>query len=301
MDAELDGPLPSVSVGGSEIHLEQDGRRVVLPLIPLPTVFAEWMDRGRRAMYEQIRGGSDPVRFFPQHLPVVVTSRGRGVFPFNCGNKGVGYLPRPEHLGRFVDLYRETMRSSRGTAWAETLESRVAAVSQLLREPESIDRRCLVTLEIFERRTFENLRRNPLASLLFTGYSPSYTSFQLDCAVEIIGPADPRYAFVRLSRTMFEYDEFHITQKNFPYAYVFWISECTSKTPFRVKRTEEEKEALREKLPWTPEAREAIQRAPSMIRTHIREVVERYANDRGFVEITPEVLREARANLLDGR
>ena len=296
---------------GSRVRIEEDAvvarlpdGPIRLPITTAPEELTSWLDEGRRAMYEQLLDGSAPVRFFAQHLPMVVSYNTGAVFPFTCGNKGVGYLPRAEHLDRFIARYRDTIEASKGKPWQESLRRRIEAAAEFNLNPDTIDRRCLVTLEIFERQTFRNLQRMPLASLLFTGHSPSFTSFQVNCAVEIIGPGDPRYTFITLGRTMFEYDEFHITQHNFPYAYVFWITECISKTPFRVQRGERSDSASDDAaltMPWAAEALEAVSRAPRMVQTHIRMTIERYARDRGFDEITALVVQEARENLMDGR
>ena len=143
-------------------------------------------------MYEQLTDGSGPVRFFAQHLPMVVSYNAESVFPFTCGNKGVGYLPRTEHLDGLIARYRDTIEECKGKLWQDSLRRRVQAAADFSLDPERIDRRCLVTLEIFERQTIRNLQRMPLASLLFTGQSPNFMSFQVNCAVEIIGPGDPR-------------------------------------------------------------------------------------------------------------
>ena len=296
---------------GAALRIEEDAIVVSLPdgpmrlpLVAAPEALASWLDQGRRAMYQQLVDGAAPVSFFSQHLPMVVSYNAGSIFPFTCGNKGVGYLPREDQLERWIARYRETIEASKGKPWRDTLRLRVQTAAEFNLDPSCIDRRCLVTLEIFERQTFRNLQETPLASLLFTGHSPSFTSFQVNCAVEIVGPGDPRYTFITLGRTMFEYDEFHITQHNFPYAYVFWITECISKTPFRVQREERADSAPDDSaltMPWAAEALEAVSRAPRMIQTHIQMMVERYARERGFDEITALVVQEARENLMDGR
>jgi hypothetical protein len=275
-----------------------------LPLISAPEELTTWLDEGRRAMYEQILDDSTPVRFFAQHLPMVVTYNSGSVFPFTCGNKGVGYVPRAEHVEGLTARYREVLEASKGKPWRESLALRVQTAADFNLKPALIDRRCLVTLEIFERQTFQNLQETPLASLLFTGHSPRFISFQVNCAVELIGPGDPRYTFITLARTMFEYDEFHITQHNFPYAYVFWISESISKTPFRVSRGDAASaqfDRAELTMPWDDEALEAVARAPGMIQAHVRTLVEGYARDRGFTRVTATIVQEARENLMDGR
>lgn len=275
-----------------------------MPSVEAPEAFSKWIDEGRSAMYEQLLDGSMPARFFSQHLPMVVTYNAESVFPFTCGNKGVGYLPRPEYLERFTASYRDALEASKGRPWRESLRLRIQTAAEFNLGHEYIDRRCLATLEIFERQTYKNLSSTPLASLLYTGHSPSFTSFQVNCAVEIIRQGDPRYTFITLARTLFEYDDFHITQHNFPYAYVFWISECISKTPFRVPTeatAPPSEQELELGMPWDEDALEAVSRAPKMIQAHIRTLIERYARERGFERISPEVVSEARENLMDGR
>ncbi|MDP6980714.1 MAG: PCP reductase family protein [Myxococcota bacterium] len=297
----------------SQIQVEKESIVVPLPDGPIrmPSVEAteelsDWLDEGRRSMYETLlEPGAAPVRFFAQHLPMVVSYNQTNVFPFTCGNKGVGYLPHAQYVDHFIERYRDTIEECKGKPWQESLKKRVGVASEFNLNPEFIDRRCLVTLEIFERQTFKNLSKMPLASLLFTGHSPAFTSFQVNCAVEIIGPGDPRYTFITLARTMFEYDDFHITQQNFPYAYVFWISECVSKTPFRRIGEMDDRAANRDdlelELPWDDDALAAVARAPAMIQNHIRRLVESYATERGFGTVSLGVVQEARRNLMDGR
>jgi len=227
-----------------------------------------------------------------------ITSRAATATPSRTARESPGE-------SHFTRRYRDTIEDCKGKPWRESLRQRVEVASEFNLDPKLIDRRCLVSLEIFERQTFKNLSRMPLASLLFTGHSPSFTSYQVNCAVEVIRPGDPRYTFITLARTMFEYDDFHITQQNFPYAYVFWISECVSKTPFRRTGELDERAADRAELElgmaWDDDALASVSRAPAMIQGHIRSLVEAYATERGFDRITLAVAQEARENLMDGR
>jgi light-independent protochlorophyllide reductase subunit B len=50
-------------------------------------------------------------------------------------------------------------------------------------------------------------------------------------------------------------------------------------------------------MQWDSEAIESINRAPGMIRQYIREQVEKYARERGFQNISLDVLQEAKSNL----
>ena len=270
-----------------------------LPVISLATKYIDWIEEGRRRMYSIITGeNTAAIDFFPQHLPMVVTYSGEKVFPFNCGNKGVGFIPKAEYLEEFVDLFKDVHERSRHKPWRESLRDRIETVSSFYFARDKIDFRALSTLEIFERTTFDNLKKNPIASLLFTGHSPEYISFQLNCAAEIIEPDDPRYEFIELSRTMFEYDRFHITQPQFRYAYIFWISELIDKTPFRVVDRKSAVAKVETAMPWNEAALAAVSRAPGMIQEYIRASVEQYARSRGYDEVTLEIVREARESLM---
>jgi hypothetical protein len=54
-------------------------------------------------------------------------------------------------------------------------------------------------------------------------------------------------------------------------------------------------EAADEALRWTPEAEQRVeQRIPSFVRAMARMGIEKYARERGYREITPQVLDEAK-------
>ena len=77
----------------------------------------------------------------------------------------------------------------------DTRTLRLAPAREFYAHPEHIDCRRLGLLEIFEGSSYRNLTENPLASVLRTGTSPVFVSFQADFVVEIITPEEPRYRF----------------------------------------------------------------------------------------------------------
>jgi hypothetical protein len=279
---------------GDEVRVELAAETLRLPGAELPGPLLDWIDAGRRETYRALAagathgGGAD---FFAQHLPVLVTLRQGSAFPFGCANKGVGYLPRPERLEEFSALYRRAAEAARGRPARETLEDRLAAASRFGFDRSAVDRRCLGTLEIFEGETLENLRRHPLAALLFTGHRPTYLSYQLDCAVEILEAGDPRFEFLRLARVLFEYDGFHVAQPRFRFAYVFWVCEARDKTPRRVRLGRGAVPAV----PWESGADRALDGVAAARRDDVRREVERYALERGYASVSRELAEEALA------
>ncbi len=285
-----------IEVTGDTVSLHLPSGPETLPKVKLPDHLVQWIKMGRQSVYDQILENSDKIRFFSQHLPVLVTYSANSLFPFNCGNKGVGFLPTSKALESYNDLYERTIEASRGIPWQDSLPARIQTASKFNEDHGGIDYRCLASLEIFQKTTFKNLLRFPLASLLYTGTSPTYTSFQLNCAVEIIDENDPRFTFIKLSRTLFEFDGFHIAQPQFQYGYIFWITEVIDKTPHRVPDIARKDGSLSAGTApaWDHDAALLLQNIPGMNRLHIRHQIERYAKERGFKNITSAVMQEAR-------
>ncbi len=288
----------TLEVLGDEVHIRfSDGASVRRSIERLPDDKIDWIEQGRRATYRQLLGqGSESLRFASHHLPVITTYTEGELFPFNSANKGIGFLPKPQYLNEYIDLFEEVHERTRNRPWKESLRERVKAASQFYFAREKIDYRVLTTLEIFERQTFQNLQHTATASMLYTGVSPDWVSFQVNAAVEIIPQEDLRHTFIMRVRTLFESEAFHIYQPQFPYAYLFWICEVRDKSPFRVAVQPDKVQYPQADgdIAWTEEALASIGRAPSMIQKFIREIIENHARERGYTLIDKEFVREAR-------
>ena len=95
---KMESRLPQIGIEPEAMALDLPNGPKRLPLQVLPENLIDWMDDGRRGMYERLQGNHDSNgMFFSQHLPVLVTHNPDSVFPFNCGNKGVGFLPKAEY------------------------------------------------------------------------------------------------------------------------------------------------------------------------------------------------------------
>jgi hypothetical protein len=284
-----------VQIKDRTISVQLTGSTLSLPNVDLPEPLISWLEQGRLAIYRQLLADPDRVDFFHHHLPVLVTQAPDSPFPFNCGNKGVGFLPRAEELPHYIQLYREAIEASKGIPWRRSLPDRIAVARSFHENRAAIDFRCLTSMEIFQRRTFRNLRSYPLAGLLFTGSLPEYRSFQLNCAVEIVDRDDPRFTFIKLSRRLFEFDAFHIAQPEIRYGYIFWLSEIIDKTPHRVAEPAEAGvSGAAPQLPWDDEALAALQAMPAWVRSLVKTRIERYGAERGFAAVTASLLTEAR-------
>ncbi len=234
-DVDVRSAARRVEVVNGTARLVEDG--VVareLEIKELPQPFVQWQLEYKRGVYDAI-AKNEYIAFNAGHLPVVGTWADQGLVP-NLANKGVGFTPKDEHLEHyvaFVNAAVDRIQQLPPHAVNETRELRVATAREFYAHPEHIDWRRLGLLEIFEGDTYRNLARNPLASVLWTGNSPVFMSFQVDCAVEIIPSDHPRYRFSWAMRRLFEYEPFHVVQTMFPYAYTFWVVGWHDKTPKR--------------------------------------------------------------------
>lgn len=226
---------PFVKIEGSDIVIHIKGKTTALALSSLGPDLIDWFIQGRKAGYESLAQGKGPGPLFSRHLPVIATSGDKEFFPTRLANKGVGFLPQEDRIEEQVKRYEALLTRTMEQPVTESLRQRLEAAAELFHEPGSVDPRLLGSLEIFAGGTYENLMKRPFASLLFTDPSHRYRSFQLDCAVQIIEPPDPRFKFLQLARSIFEHDPFHVTQPGFHCAYLFWIVDIHDKTPRPVR------------------------------------------------------------------
>ena len=231
---DLETLTQHVQVVGSIARLNQNGHSREFEIKELPEKFVNWQLDYKKYIYDTIEK-DEYVAFNQGHLPVVATMGSGSPFP-NLANKGVGFTPKDEHLAHYVQFVEDAVEQISKLpphAVDETRALRVGTAREFYAHPEHIDWRRLGLLEIFEGTTLRNLIEHPLASVLWTGNSPVFVSYQVDCVVEIITPEHPRYRFSWAMRRLFEYEPFHVVQTMFPYSYTFWVYDWHDKTPKR--------------------------------------------------------------------
>ncbi len=223
-----------VQVSNGTAHLMQDDTIREFSIMELPPKLIRWQLDYKLGIYDAIEK-DQYIAFNAGHLPVVGTWDKESMVP-NLANKGVGFTPKDEYIDRYLDIIESAVAQIEelpSHAVNDTRALRLAAAREFYAHPEHIDWRRLGLLEIFEGSTFRNLTENPLASVLWTGTSPVFVSYQVDCVVEITTPEDPRYRFSWAMRRLFEYEPFHVVQTMYPYMYCFWVYNYKDKTPKR--------------------------------------------------------------------
>jgi hypothetical protein len=225
---------PQVEVVDGVARVRRSGGVQEFAVKELPETFVRWQLDYKHRIYDAIER-DEYVRFNAGHLPVVGSWDEGSLFP-NLANKGVGFTPKDEHIDHYLSLVEGAVAEIEKLpphAVDETRKLRIGTARQFYAHPEHIDWRRLGLLEIFEGGTYRNFTTNPLAAVLWTGDSPVFVSFQVDCVVEVMTPEHPRYRFAWAMRRLFEFEPFHVVQTMFPYSYTLWVYDWKEKTPKR--------------------------------------------------------------------
>lgn len=223
-----------IKVANEKAIFSDNGASREFEIKELPEKFIRWQLDYKHKIYDAIEN-DEYIAFNAGHLPVVGTWDEDSLVP-NLANKGVGFTPKDEYLDHYLNLVEDAVAQIEQLpphAVNDTRDLRIKTAREFYAHPQHIDWRRLGLLEIFEGSTFKNLSKNPFASVLWTGNSPVFVSFQVDCIVEIITPEDPRYRFSWAMRRLFEYEPFHVVQTIYPYSYCFWVMDWKDKTPKR--------------------------------------------------------------------
>lgn len=202
----------------------------------MPEAFLEWQCHDRQEMFADLGQGKMP-RFLASHLPVLSTlNHEEGAeFPIRSSTKGVGLFPKSEHLAEHVAEINECLERWGDDTTRRSLEQRIEAAVSLYSRPERIDSSVFGGIEIFRGKSYQNLRHDGRATLLFTGFAPRYLSYQFDCLAEILDADDLRFEFLRGMRLLFDTQSFHIRQPQYPFGYVFHLRQVIDKTPKRLR------------------------------------------------------------------
>lgn len=234
MQVDAKSLTQQLQVVGDVAHLNLNDQISEFEVKALPDKFIRWQLDYKHSVYDAIER-DEYIAFNAGHLPVVGTWQENSLVP-NLANKGVGFTPKDEYVDHYLKLVEDAVEEIVQLpphAVNETRNLRINTAREFYKHPEHIDWRRLGLLEIFEGSTFKNLTTNPVASVLWTGNSPVFVSYQVDCVVEIITPEDPRYRFSWAMRRLFEYEPFHVVQTMYPYSYCFWVVDYKDKTPKR--------------------------------------------------------------------
>jgi hypothetical protein len=201
----------------------------------IPEHMLLWMVSSRRELLKSLLEGK-PVDFFSAHLPVLASLSENEDFVVNLSVKGIGLLPRQDLLEQYTLVFQETFHKASQEAWEKSLGQRSHVLAQLYSDPQNFDPTLLGGLEIFEGRTLRNLEKDTRVSLLFTGMKQDpqrmqYLSFQVDGQAEILNAEHPYARYLLAARKLFEFNNFHLPQIDYPFGYLIRVTEVLDKSP----------------------------------------------------------------------
>ncbi len=225
MEAKPEHPIPVPTAAPAVVAPTESSGAVTLP-----EAFIQWQLDVRRGVFDRIRK-RDPIAFVAAHLPMLSTLNAEGAFPIHASTKGVGFFPLVAHRDAYLTAIADCLERVKGCPADETAEQRVAVARDFYTQREHIDWSAFGLLEIFKGQTWRNLAADPRVTLLFTGTGPTYTSYQVNCTAEIVGPEDSRFQFLHGMRQLFEYERFHLHQPSYTAAYILHVREVFDKTP----------------------------------------------------------------------
>ncbi len=181
----------------------------------IPAEFIEYAFRERvsalRSMLDKGLGQSALIGF-TRHNPAIITCGPAGP---NGSIKGIGFIHKPEHLQSTLDKLREELKRPYDVKRAARFLLEEIYVEDL------IDFIRLTTLELAKGHTWENVRSNPRATVLF--FTPPVTSYEVRCSVEI-HEGGPVWEFVNAVHDVFHRPRVRRDWSRTP-AYLFEIEE----------------------------------------------------------------------------
>ena len=161
---------------------------------PIPEEFINYAFRQKIEFMKRImeKGLSQEVMLgFTRHVPAVITCGPAGP---NGSVKGVGFIHREEVIHRSLELLREELSRPFDPQRAVKF-----FLEEILVE-DKVDFTKMATLELAKGHTWENVRANPKASILF--FTPPSTSYEVRASVEI-HETGPIWEFVNAVHDVF--------------------------------------------------------------------------------------------------
>lgn len=192
----------------------------------LPEDFIEWQLEVRIESIKSIINGSFMGNFGP-HLPALSTRSAKGDFPVNSAYKGVGLIPEEEYLDETIERFESAIEEYKDN-WEESKIERLNLLLEFYENRDKIDTCKLGSVEIYGKRTYENILKDRRVSLLFLDLTKGSLSYMVDAVAEVYEPGTRYY---RLEKAL--HDIFHkpVDERTFFCAYIFHTSRVYDKTP----------------------------------------------------------------------
>ena len=211
-----------------DLTVKTSGGSQTLEVREMPPQIFEWQRQARIKNLEAIIK-DEMFEGFGPHLPTMSVLNAEGDFPVNSAAKGVGLVPKPEFMESYLAKFNQLIEEAVVEGWKKSMTTRVQALLDFYKKPEHIDRTGLGSLELYAKRTYAGVRKDPRASLLFVDLAEGNLSYEMHVIAELHEPGTLIHSFETAV-----HDLFHVPQgrkKAYPFAYLMRIVEIYNKTP----------------------------------------------------------------------
>ncbi len=216
---------------GNDVWLTVRGEEKCYKLHELDETFFNWQIQTRSKSLKIFLGSEKGVPNFSPHTVVMSTFSEENEFPINSCIKGLGLVPKQEHLEVLADKAMGLIELARQKGVNETFKERVQFLLDLYERPEIFDRSVLSSIEMFYKNSYQNVLKDPRATLLFYDQMSGY-SVMFNVVVELVPRGSVFYKYVTAVHDLFHVPrDPSVKTDRYEYVYRFWPIEAYDKTP----------------------------------------------------------------------
>ncbi|MFN4190687.1 MAG: hypothetical protein ACK4E2_06815 [Pseudothermotoga sp.] len=213
------------------VSLKLKGTEKQYKLHQLNEDFFNWQLQTRAKGLRVFLGVEKGVPNFSPHTVVMSTYSEKTEFGINSCIKGLGLVPKDEYLEDLSKKALGLIELAREKGINETFKERVQFLLELYERPEIFNRNVLSSIEMYYKRSYQNILEDPRATLLFYDQMSGY-SIMFNVIVQLVPREDPFYRYVTAVHDLFHVPKDpKIKPDRYEFAYKFWPIEAYDKTP----------------------------------------------------------------------
>jgi len=213
------------------VSLSVKGKEKTYKLSDLNEDFYNWQLQTRSKGLKIFLGLEKGAPNFSPHTVVMSTYSEDTEFPVNSCIKGLGLVPEDEYIEDLAKKAMDLIQLAREKGINETFRERVQFLLNLYDNPDLFNKSVLSSIEMYYKKSYQNVLKDPRATLLFYDQMTGY-SIMFNVVVELIPRTDPFYKYVTAVHDLFHVPKDpSVRTDRYEFAYRFWPIEAYDKTP----------------------------------------------------------------------
>lgn len=213
------------------VSLSVKGKEKTYKLSDLNEDFYNWQLQTRSKGLKIFLGLEKGAPNFSPHTVVMSTYSEDTEFPVNSCIKGLGLVPKDEYIEDLAKKAMDLIQLAREKGINETFRERVQFLLNLYDNPDLFNKSVLSSIEMYYKKSYQNVLKDPRATLLFYDQMTGY-SIMFNVVVELIPRTDPFYKYVTAVHDLFHVPKDpSVRTDRYEFAYRFWPIEAYDKTP----------------------------------------------------------------------